>query len=163
MQFNSILIMQILKKETYTKMIENSIGTRLFNSIIVTEYDIQKDILNDGEFSCACFVSGILFLQNVIPRTRTTVTNLEKDLLENPLMDEVAMPKNIRAGDIIFWESVTYEDGSSNRHVGFALSNIQAVSTNYIQKCVVRHSMNTAIENTGEVRKIERVFRPVFK
>lgn len=154
--------MEILRKDTYVKMIENSINTKLFNSIIIKEDEVTKDLLNDGEYSCALFVSGILFLNLLIPRTRTTVNNLEKDLIEYKNFIEVPSD-DIQDGDIVFWESVTYEDGSQNRHVGFAISNTEAISTNYIKKCVVKHPLHKEIENTGEIRKVEKVFRPTFE
>ncbi len=55
-----------------------------------------------------------------------------------------------------------YEDGSGNRHIGFAISNKEAISTSYKNKCVIKHLINKAIENTGEPRKIERIFRIIF-
>ncbi len=154
--------MEILKKETYLKMIENSIENKLFNSIIIKEEDGSiKDLLNDGEYSCALFVSGILLLHSLVLKTRSTVNNLEKDLLESSLFQEVE-DKTIQPGDILIWESVTYEDGSQNRHIGFAISKEDAVSTNYIKKCVVKHPIHKEVENTGEIRKIEKVLRPLF-
>jgi hypothetical protein len=153
--------MQILKKESYIKMIENSVGNKLFNSIIVKEDDgTIKDLLNDGEYSCALFVSSILFLHSFTLKTRSTVNNLEKDLSENPIF-KIIEDGSIKAGDVIIWESVTYEDGSQNRHIGFAISDTEAISTSYIEKCVIKHPINKQIENTGEIRKIEKVFRLV--
>ena len=155
--------MEILRKETYIKMIENSVGTKLFNSIIIkNETGEVQDLLNDGEYSCALFVSSVLVLHLLLPRARTTVANLEKELTDHKSFIEV--PKeSIETGDVIFWESVTYEDGSQNRHVGFAISSHEAISTNYIEKCVVRHATDKEIENTGKIRKIEKVFRPLFE
>jgi len=155
--------MEILKKETYLKAIENSINTKLFNSIIVRETDgTVRDVLNDGEYSCALFVSSVLFLHNQVSRTRSTVNNLENDLKENSTFKQIEDSSTIEAGDVLFWESVTYEDGTQNRHVGFAISSSEAISTNYIQKCVVKHPINKEIENTGEVRRIENIFRFKF-
>ncbi len=154
--------MKILKKESYIKMIENSIGNKLFNSLIIREEDgTIRDLLNDGEYSCALFVSSILFLHSLTSRSRSTVNNLEKDLSENPLFT-IINNNTIESGDVIIWESVTYEDGSQNRHVGFAISNTEAISTSYIEKCVVQHPINKEIENSGEIRKIEKIFRPIF-
>lgn len=154
--------MEILRKETYIKMIENAVGTRLFNSLIVKEQDTVRDLLNDGEYSCAVFTSSVLLLNQKAARTRTTVNNLETDLLASDQFQQVSVGSAVQAGDVVLWEKVRYEDGSENRHIGFALSDSEAVSTNYIQKCVVRHPLLTNIENTGEVRKIERIFRPSF-
>jgi hypothetical protein len=155
--------MEILRKETYVKMIENAVGTRLFNSLMVREDGAVRDLLNDGEYSCAIFTSGVLLLNQKVARTRTTVTNLEADLLASDQFSQIPVGSEVQPGDVVLWEKVRYEDGSENRHIGFAVSQAEAVSTNYVQKCVVRHPLLTNIENTGEVRKIERIFRPVFQ
>jgi hypothetical protein len=155
--------MEILKKETYLKMIENSINARMFNSILIKEESgVSRDLLNDGEYSCALFVSSVLFLNNLIQKTRSTVNNLEKDLLEHPSFIHLENGADIEPGDILFWESVTYEDDSANRHVGFAVSNSEAISTSYMAKCVIKHPITKEIENSGEMRKVENIFRFTF-
>lgn len=155
--------MEILKKETYLMMLENSIGSKLFNSIIIkNENGEVKDLLNDGEYSCALFVSGVLYLNIMTQRTRSTVNNLEKDLSENQSFVHIEDQNKIEPGDILIWESVTFEDGSQNRHVGFVISKDEAISTDYIKKHVVKHPINKDIESTGLPRKIERIFRFVF-
>lgn len=153
--------MEVLRKETYIKMVENAVGSRMFNSILVKENDEIRDLLNDGEYSCAVFVSSVLTLQQLLAKPRTTVKNLEADIAESTHFTEVPNG-NVQPGDILFWESVTYEDGTANRHVGIAVSHTEAVSTNYIQKCVTRHPLQTEVENTGALRQIERLFRPIF-
>lgn len=56
--------MDIQIKENYFKFIENSIGGRMFNSLFVKKQEQEEivDVLNDGEYSCAFFVSSVLFL-----------------------------------------------------------------------------------------------------
>lgn len=46
---------KLLKKETYIKAIENSVGSKIFNTLYVQYEDSGKveDILDDGNFSCA--------------------------------------------------------------------------------------------------------------
>lgn len=152
--------MKILREKTYLKMIENSIGTKIFNSIFAEVEGQEKDLLNDGEFSCAVFVSGILLLNQMLEKGRSTVDSLEKDLEESDSFEEIK--SDPQPGDILFWEKVRYEDGSENRHVGFTLSNTEAVSTDYVPKQVIKHPINKEIENSGETRKIEKIFRYRF-
>ena len=75
--------LEILKKETYLKAIENSIGSKIFNSLFVRSKDTGKisDILNDGEYSCAFFVSSILFLVQAVNRPYSTVQSLEEFII----------------------------------------------------------------------------------
>jgi hypothetical protein len=147
-----------LPKETLIKMLENSVGSRLFNSLFVLFKDKNavKDILNDGEFSCAFFISSILVLGGYVPKPVATVVSLQKKLEEQG-WQRILDVKEAAPGDIIFWEKIKFEDGSENAHVGFVLNDSEAVSTDYKQKCVVRHPLAKA-ESTGE-RKVEAIFR----
>ncbi len=56
-------------------MIENAISARLFNSLFVRYEDSgeTKDVCNDGEYSCAFFVSGLLTLTGYLERPHATV------------------------------------------------------------------------------------------
>lgn len=133
---------EILRRETYIKAIENSIGTRLFNSLFVRYKDtgVIKDILNDGEYSCAFFVSGLLSLTQMISKTSSTVDTLKKDIESDESWKKVEQ-EDIQPGDIVFYKKMKFEDGSENAHVGFVLNSNEAVSTDYKNKCVARHSI----------------------
>lgn len=145
---------KILRKGTYLKAIENSVGTKLFNSLIVEFQDSKevKDILNDGEYSCAFFVSSILYLLGAIDKTHSTVKNLNKTLKNNNKWKEVNL-NDLEGGDVIFWEKIKFEDGSEDTHVGFAVNKEEAVSTSYKKKAVDRHLINP------NERRIEGIFR----
>jgi hypothetical protein len=145
---------EVLRKETYLKMLENAPGTRLFNSVIVRFKDSGKilDVLGDGENSCAAFVSSVMMLAGLLEKQSATVESVRKKLLEkkwNKVSAEQIFP-----GDVVFWEGIRFETGDIHEHVGFALSATEAVSTDYKQKQVVTHN----IDFNGE-RKIELILR----
>jgi hypothetical protein len=147
---------EILKEESYLKAIENSIGSRLFNSLIVCYKDSGRivDILNDGEYSCAFFVSALLYLFDAIDKPHATVRRLletlEKDEDWKAISIDTAKP-----GDVIFWEKIRFDDGSENEHVGFVLEKGEAVSTDYRKKLVGRHDLYFGASH----RSIEAVYR----
>jgi len=147
---------QILRKETYLKAIENSVGSRLFNSVFVKFKDSGKtaDILNDGMYSCAFFVSSLLYLFQAIDKPHATVANVMKFLETNEKWHKVDGGNN-EAGDVIFWEKIVFDDGSENAHIGFAVSKDEAVSTDYKQKLIARHP----IIREQTKRGIEAVYR----
>lgn len=151
-----------LQKETYLKMIENSIGSRLFNSIVVRIKDTDKikDVVNDGEYACAFFASGVLTLAEMLPRTSATVPSLQKQLEQSGKWKEVS---DIQEGDVVFWEKVMFENRKENGHVGFARSNNEAISTSTSRREVARHHLTYGTdESGGPNRKIEKIYRYKF-
>ncbi len=131
----------VLKKETYIKMIENSVGSNMFNSVYVKNKDSSEvtDVLENGKYSCAYYVSSLLFLLGLIDCPHALVSTV-KTVISTSGDWEVA--DKAEAGDVVFWNKVTFEDGTENAHVGFALNNQEAVSTSSNQKTVVKHSIS---------------------
>lgn len=146
---------KILYKETYLKAIENSVGSKLFNSLVVKFKDTNeiKDILYDGIYSCAFFVSSILYLVNTINKPHATVKRLLETFEKDEKWRRIPID-DLEAGDVIFWEKIKFDDGSENVHVGFALNKEEAVSTDYKNKVVARHPIISESK-----RKIEAVYR----
>lgn len=143
--------------ETLLKMIENSEGTRIFNSAFVKDKRTGRiiDVLNDGEYSCAVFVSGLLSLVGLIDRPHSTVKTLVSKLEESNNWEKIEA--KIEPGDVLVWEKVKFEDGSENEHIGFAIDDLNAISTNYIEKRVVKHPAFKKVN--GKDRKIEKIYR----
>ncbi len=146
---------KVLRKKTYLKILENSVGNKMFNSLFVEFQNTKevKDILEDGEFSCAAFVSSVLYLSGAVSRACATVKSLREIFQKNDKWKKVA-PGDIEAGDVLFWEKIKFENGSEAPHVGFALGKDEAVSTNYKKKAVDRHPIIS-----GNGRKLEEVYR----
>lgn len=144
--------MEILKKETYLKAIENSVGSKIFNSLFVKFKDnnITSDILNDGEYSCAFFASGILFLFQMIDKTSATVKTLRETIENSPKWTKIDI-ENVENGDLVFWEKFKHDDGTETTHVGFVFSKTEAISTDYKNKLVSKRDINE--------RKIDLVYR----
>jgi hypothetical protein len=155
---------EILKKETYLKMLENSVDTKLFNSVFVKYRDSGKvvDILNNGEFSCAFFVSGLLSLNQMLQRPHTTIKTLRAKLGADNKWQEVKI-NDVEPGDVLFWDFVTFPDGSKNEHVGFALNKEEAVSTDYINHNIYKHHITFGVTEAGQAKRgITGVYRYFF-
>lgn len=150
-------------KITYLKMIENSTNTRLFNSLYVLDKNKNKvfDALNDGELSCAMFVSGVLTMLGLIDRPHSTISTVLEKIADYGWKE--IDPNNLAPGDIAVWEEVTFDDGTKNEHIGFILNNHEAVSTSYIEKKVIKHSLSFSERDGSNTRKIIRNFRNDFK
>lgn len=145
--------------ETFVRAAKNAPGTGLFRSLIVRDgTGKESDILADGEYSCAYFVSSLLALAKFLPEPCATVDSLERRLVEAGWEKRGA--DGILAGDIVIWAREAFADGTSNRHAGIAVSPSEAVSTSYITKNVERHHITFGSNpDRFPKRSIESVFR----
>ena len=120
--------------ETYLRIIENSVGSKMFRTLIADVDGRRTDVLHDGELSCAVFVSSILKLVGLMPEVRATVTSTVADL-------EAAGWKRSRTpqqGDIIVWEEKQFAD-ESHRHIGFYMGEEMAISNSFKRKVPMKH------------------------
>jgi len=146
---------KVLPKATLLKILKNSIGSKIFNSLVVHYQDSGeiKDILEDGTKSCAFFVTSILALLGLIDKPHTTVKTALEKLSANGWRES----GNIQPGDVLVWEKKRFSDGSENEHIGFALSAKEAVSTSYIKKKIIKHGADF----NGK-RRLTAIFRYPF-
>lgn len=95
----------------------------MFQNFFVEDHGKTLDILNDGKFSCAYFVTCILKDFNLIDEIHTTVKDTHESLLRNG-WEEVST-ETIDEGDVLIWD----KEGIQG-HIGFAISSKKAISNN---------------------------------
>jgi hypothetical protein len=145
---------EILQKETLIALIENSVGSKTFNSLFVRlkKEGKIKDILENGEYSCAFFVSSLLYFTDMINKPRATVKSTEVFLTESEDWEKVNFEKR-KEGDVVVWEKQIFPSGEEHAHIGFVSEGEMAVSTNFKQKCVWKHHI------LGGDRKTTAIYR----
>ena len=144
--------MKYLHYKTYLSMIERCEGLELFRNFFAeNENNKTIDLLDDGDNSCASFVSNILYINELIKSPHSTVDSTEKDLLDYGWVkfNEI---NDIKKGDLIIWAK---DENHNNRHIGICLDN---------NKCVQNDSKlkKTKVENIN-FRKIENLFKYIKK
>jgi len=109
------------------------------------------DVLENGDLSCAFFVTVILHMFGLIKEIHTTVNGTIEDM-EKTGWKEVKKPK---IGDVLIWEKKKQtKRGGGHRHVGFYIGNEQAISNNFkLGVPKINH-----ITYSGK-RKVEKIFR----
>jgi hypothetical protein len=129
-------VVKILKKKSYLAMIRNAAKgeMHLFRNLYATVDGVEKDILEDGQVSCASFVSSLLYFLNSVfeqeqkPRwiasSHATVSGTEKDLEQSGW---VQIPE-LREGAVIAWEPIQFEHDGVHSHIGFYIGNGRAIS-----------------------------------
>lgn len=133
---------EVLKRDTLLTLLENSIGSKVFNSLYVRFKDSGKktDILNGGEFAGAFFVSSILTLVHLIEKPDATVTKLRRVLEINDKWQMTEDPAE--PGDVVFYGDEIFNDSSVGEKVGIVLNLEEVVSIDSDKKIVARHKLH---------------------
>jgi hypothetical protein len=125
--------------KTYLQMIHNAVGTQMFRNFYVVKVDgTEIDSLDDGDNSCAFFVSSVVTLMKKAAGVHGTIKSTVADL-QNAGWHGVAVDR-IRPGDVIVWQAKETDDGKHG-HIGFYIGNGRAISTSSSQRQVVEHDV----------------------
>jgi hypothetical protein len=108
------------KRKTLFKLIENSIGTKLFRNNYFFVDSKSRDLLRNGELSCAFYVSSILYLLKLIKDVHTTVQGTIKDMEESGWY-KIEKPKK---GAVVLWD----KNKTGPHHLGFCWDKNKAIS-----------------------------------
>ncbi|NCN07733.1 hypothetical protein GW933_03495 [Candidatus Falkowbacteria bacterium] len=139
---------KLLKKDNYLAMIKNSLNSRAYSDIFITNNNHKKNITKNGSLSCAYFVSSILKIFNLIDDLHLTVAGTISELKSKNYQ---SITKNkILPGDIIVWS-----EKNKHEHIGFYIGNSQAISNSSKLKKIKKHHYTF-----NKQRVIEKIFRP---
>lgn len=142
----------ILHNDTYLAMIKGAVGSNQYRHL----YTEAGDILEDGNLSCAFFVSALLHHFGWIASPHATVTGLERDLVTSG-WEKVAEPQ---PGDVIIWEKQQQAGKSEHLHSGFWLSPELAVSNSPEQGVPIEHHPTFGTKEDGSpVRAVIALYR----
>jgi hypothetical protein len=140
-----------LNFQTYLQLVKNSPGTKMFRNFYVrTAEQGEFDALDNGQNSCAFFVSSVLVIFNKLERIPGTVAQIVKDM-EASGWEEV---KKLKTGDVIVWENKKFHDGW-HEHIGFYVGSDRAISTSSHKKIVAEHNLHFGKTN----RPIKQILR----
>lgn len=139
--------------QSYLRAIENSVGSHLFRNFYCSDGKKIIDIYQNGNLSCAYFVSAILVLFGFLSHPRATVSSLLESIKKARFLpiDLSEMKK----GDIILWEKKLSANGW-HQHIGFYLGVNQAVSNSPRTKTPIIH--HYTFNNKRKIIAIYRVF-----
>ena len=84
---------------SYIKAIENSVGSNMFRNLYFRIGDEVVDVLDDGDLSCAIYVTTILYIFGLIKERHTTVVATIEDILKLGWYEI----KDARRGALILW------------------------------------------------------------
>lgn len=122
--------------DTYLSTIKNSVGSKMFRNLYAKVKGKKKDITENGNLSCALYVSSILYLYKLIKDIHATVDGTLKDL-QNSGWREI---KNPKVGCVIVWDKVCFGSNNTHKHIGFYIRDNTAISNNSKEGCIAEHN-----------------------
>ena len=146
---------KILTYQNYLSVIKNSQNSKIFRNFYVLNNNKKRDILKNGQFSCARYVSSILKLFDLISETHTTVDGSIKDMLNNNWRPT----KKLIPGNVLLWEEKIQVNGKVHQHLGFYLNKDKAISNSSKKGVpVIRHLTYGMTKDGQPKRKIIEIF-----
>ena len=153
------MVIEFLPKDTYLAMIQNSVHSNLFRNAYASVDGEKKDILRDGDLSCAFFVSSILNQFKLLKGgVHTTVSSTVRDMEESGW----EKTEELAPGAVVVWVPQEQADGEVHAHIGFVFDAERAISTSYIQKTPVEHPIARAGNASSPERAIDAIYTHRF-
>ena len=147
---------KILVYDSYLQMIRNSVGTKMFRNLYLKIRGKKIDATENGDLSCAYFVSNILLIWGLISEGHATIKGTKEDMKKNG-WKEISKQK-IKPGDIVVWEEKMSNKGRIRSHIGFYIGNKKTISHFDGIKAITCHHWTY-----NDKRKIIAVYRYPFK
>lgn len=143
---------------SYMAVIKNSVGTKMFRNFYALINGQKKDVLENGELSCAFFASAILHLFKLIKEPHRTVASTIKDMEESGWRKI----RKIKPGSVLIWGALeSFEKGEVRKyykHIGFYVGDDKTISNSSRLGKPKIHHLTYGIRDGKPVRKIEAIY-----
>jgi hypothetical protein len=143
-----------LQFKTYLATIQNSIGSNTFRNAFAQIDATEKDITQDGEYSCAFFASAILLISKYIKEMHTTVPGTQRDLEQSGWI-KIEEP---RIGAVLVWEAILDNHQENHMHIGFSIGDHQAISNSSESKTPQQHHWTYGEKDGTPVRRVLAIY-----
>jgi len=149
---------QFLLHRNLMGMIRASISSPLFQTMYFKQNGEAVDVLENGNLSCAVYVSSLLYLHGLLKEQHTWVSTTIADLKESGWKDITTQ----RPGGVIVWGPWEH---STHKHIGFSLGGNLAVSNVDTKRSPQEHHATYGENDDGSPKRpIEAVYwHPKFE
>jgi len=139
----------------YFNAIIDSLGSEDYRQYFV-EIDGQKiDLLENGQLSCAHYVSNVLLGFALVKEGHCTVISTIKDMLVSGWQSI----KEPRSGSVLLWEKQLQASGRVTIHIGFYIMDGLAIShRDDIRAPRIHHWTYGTKEDGTPVRKVQKIY-----
>lgn len=129
----------VLTTKTMLAMIESSVGTTMFQQCFALVNGEEEEVLQNGNRSCAVYLSSILVLSKLMKEVQLTVRRAITDMETCGWIEtETLLP-----GCVLVWKEKDYGKGNLRRHIGFYVGDGIAISNDGETGCPMPHDYLT--------------------
>src|SRR3989344_4367151 len=114
--------MKILVRESLLARVRDAVGTRMFRRLYALVGGKKVDLTDNGDKSCALFVSTALVGFKLIREVHVTVDGLVRDMRSSGCV-RIRRPK---AGCVVVWRGL--DPTQPRLHIGFYIGRGEAIS-----------------------------------
>jgi len=146
----------------YIEALFSSVGSKEYRNLYLDIGDGRgmRDILEDGNLSCAYFPSSILLPFKLINKKHATVSGMLNDMLfdmwRKGSWERIKEP---RVGSVLVWEKMTHASGNTHAHIGFYAAHHTALSHRSEWRTPILHHWTFGVdERVRPIRKVERIY-----
>jgi len=140
---------EVLSYQNYLQIIKASQNSKMFQRLYVLENNKKKDILKNGELSCAYYVSSILKIFDLISQPHATIKSAIRDMRQNGWQPT----KKLKPGSVLIWQEKKFVDGTIHQHLGFYLGNNKAISNSTEKGLPIIHHFTYGRTKTGQPKR----------
>jgi hypothetical protein len=117
---------EFLIRPTLEKAILNSIGSPMFRNLYVKYTSGIRDVVDNGRFACAMYVTWLLCPVGLLDTGRATVESAVPALRKYGWI--VIDPSTVQFCDVLVWDVNAQRKTQANQHIGFSLGADRACS-----------------------------------
>lgn len=139
--------------DTYLATVKNSVGSKLFRNYFAFVNGKKNDIMDNGDLSCAFFVSALLKINNLLPDIHGTVNGTEIEMKKN----NWKKIKNPKIGSVLVWQALKFKNGG-HKHIGFYIGKNKAISNSSRGGYPRIHHWTFGTKNGEPKRRIEVIY-----
>ena len=145
----------VLRRESFLAMIRNAVGANVYRTLYIRDERGKRDVLEDGDLSCAYFASSVLHQFKLIESPHATVAGTVRDL-EASGWQKVETPQ---AGDVLVWEKQEQGRSGAHTHIGFSVGGERAVSNDSFARVPQEHHLTFGEKDGAPARRITALYR----
>jgi len=140
--------------DTYLAVIKNGVGSNAFRNFYAKVNDKKTDITENGNLSCAWFVSSMVYQFKLMKSPHLTVDGTVEDL-EKSGWKKIKEP---RIGSVLVWKKNDFGSKKFHKHIGFCVGNDKAISNSSKTRHPIEHHITFGVVKNKPLRKIESIF-----